>query len=171
MFEQYEYVLQDPEALGQIIGASIGVIGLFIGTFITIIISLLTRQLDIRREEKKEEIYLRRDKKEKEFSIKREVYTKFIAELAALENFISNQGNHELNIKSLEKFKTEWNKTEIKVDLIAPPPVKELKEKLQNELFEMAENKFADKSSGLSEEYTTNRDNLLQAIREDMEIN
>ncbi len=171
MIQEYEYVLRDPEALGQIIGAIIGVTGLFVGTFLTILISLWTRRLDIRREEKKEEIYQRRDKKEKEFQIKRDIYTAFLSELAALESFITRKGDSPSEYKNFDKFDQEWTKVEIKVDLIAPENVRELKDQLQDELFELAQTRFDGKKVHLTDEYLENRTSLLEAIREEMEIN
>ena len=169
----FEELLKNPDAAGQIIGAVIGVIGLFIGTFISIIITLIMRSLDIKREKRSEQTMLKRQKKEKEFNLKQEIYSHFISELATLENLISKQGISSNNPDNFEKFDYEWTKIEIKVDLIANQKVYDLKEKMQEELFELARKKFASKENiklQLSSDYMSARQKLLEAIREDMGI-
>ena len=169
----FEELLKNPDAAGQVIGAVIGVIGLFVGTLITIFTSFFMRSLDIKREERKEQAMQERMRKEKEFNLKQEIYSNFISELAALENFISKQGNTSINPENFEKFDHEWTKIEIKVDLIASKKVYTLKEKMQKELFDLAKKRFASKENAkleLSSDYMGARQKLLQAIREDMEI-
>ena len=169
----FDAILNNPEALGQVIGALIGVAGLVVGTFITILTSFMVRHMDIRREERKEESYVRRAQKEKEFGLKQEIYSQFVTELAALENFISKKES-DLDLNNMENFDSEWTKIEIKVDLVANKRVKELKDQLAEELLSLARKKFAQKNAGqelsLSSTYTENRSALLEAIREDMEI-
>lgn len=173
MFD-FEFLQQDPEAIGQVVGAMIGVIGLFIGTFITIITSFIVRYMDIKREERKEHANLNKSKKEKEFYLKQEIYSKFISELASFENFLTKKPSG-LSLKNLDTFDDEWTRTEIKVDLIASEKVALLKNQLSEELINLAETKFAQKDASkevtLSPAYMTNRTRLLEAIREDMGIN
>lgn len=169
----FESIYKDPEALGQVIGAVIGVAGLFIGTFITIITSFIIRNMDIKREMRKEASDLARAKKEKEFALKQEIYSQFISELASLENFITKKSpNNEL--KNLENFDSQWTRIEIKVDLIATEKVSQLKALLSEELMSLAKSRFSKKDAqeiSLSENYMKDRNDLLEAIREDMEIN
>lgn len=173
MFD-FEYIKQDPEAVGQVIGAIIGVTGLFIGTFITILTSFIVRYMDIKREERKELSSVKKAKKEKEFYLKQEIYSKFISELASFENFLTKK-NSNLSVKNLDNFDDEWTRTEIKVELIASPKVSDLKDQLSEELINLAETKFSQKDSSkelsLSGTYMKNRTALLEAIRQDMEIN
>jgi hypothetical protein len=173
MFD-FEYIKQDPEAVGQVIGAIIGVTGLFIGTFITILTSFIVRYMDIKREERKELSSVKKAKKEKEFYLKQEIYSKFISELASFENFLTKKASN-LSVKNLDNFDDEWTRTEIKVELIASPKVSDLKDRLSEELINLAEAKFSQKDSSkelsLSETYMSNRTALLEAIRQDMEIN
>lgn len=171
MFD-FQNILNDPEALGQIIGAIIGVTGLFIGTFITIFTSFIVRSMDIKREERKERALMERAKKAKEFKLKQEVYTTFISELASLENFLTKKGDELSELKDFEKFDREWTRIEIRVDLVASQTVQDLKEKLQKELFTLAKKSFETKGESLvlSKAYMLDRSLLLQAIREDMEI-
>ncbi len=169
MFDQ---IARDPEALGQVLGAVIGVIGLFVGTFITIFTSFLIRHMDIRREERREQTELSRAKREKAFVLKQEIYSQFISELASLENFITKKANNS-NLKTFENFDNEWTRIEIKVDLVSNEEVKELKDNLSKELMELAETRFATKEAkemALSPEYLQNKQDLLEAIRQDMEI-
>lgn len=169
MFDQ---IVRDPEALGQVLGAVIGVIGLFVGTFITIFTSFLIRHMDIRREERREQAELSRAKKEKAFALKQEIYSHFISELASLENFITKKTTNS-SLKTFENFDNEWTRIEIKVDLVSNEEVKELKDNLSKELMELAETRFATKEAketALSPEYLQNRQALLEAIRQDMEI-
>jgi hypothetical protein len=172
MFD-FEYIKQDPEALGQVIGAVIGVGGLFVGTFITIFTSFIVRHMDIKREERKEIVSMKKAKKEKEFNLKQEIYSKFISELAAFETFLTKK-NSNLSVKNIDNFDDEWTRTEIKVDLVATPKVRQLKDTLSEELMNLAEAKFAQKDASkeltLSDTYMEDRTALLDAIREDMEI-
>jgi hypothetical protein len=169
----FDTITANPEAIGEIVGAIIGVTGLVVGTFITILTSLIIRHMDIRREERREEAQLARAKKEKEFGLKQEVYSAFVSELAALENFISKKSS-DLELKDLETFDSEWMRIEIRVDLVANAKVKELKDRLETELLSLAKQKFSQKDQSreisLGETYMGNRSALLEAIREDMEI-
>lgn len=144
-----------------IIAAIIGVLGLLVGSGITILATLIFRHMDIRREDRKEETLMRRDKKEKEYQIKQEIYKDFLHELSQLETF---------NFDNLESFKKDWTKTEIKVDLVASPKVRAAKEMLQKELFNIAEKNLKSGSASLSTNYLRDRDSLLDSIREDIDI-
>lgn len=175
MFESiFNSVTSDPEALGQVIGAVIGVLGLFIGTFITIFTSLIIRGMDVRREERRETADLERARKQKEFSLKQEIYSHFISELASLENFITKKSVSG-SVKNFENFDNEWTRIEIKVDLVSNENVKALKDDLSQQLMLLAKQRFAGKEGGkevaLSPEYMEKRSELLEAIRQDMEIN
>jgi hypothetical protein len=169
----FDTIINNPEAFGQVVGAIIGVAGLVVGTFITILTSFIIRHMDIRREERREEAHLARSKKEKEFGLKQEIYSAFVSELAALENFISKKGT-DPDLKNLENFDSEWTRIEIRVDLVASERVKELKDQLSTELISLARQKFGQKDQSreisLSDSYMSNRSALLEAIREDMEI-
>jgi len=167
-------MLKDPQALGQVIGAIIGVAGLFIGTFITIFTSFIIRNMDIKREERKERADTERARKEKEFSLKQEIYSQFISELATLENFISKKASGKPSLANFENFDNEWTRIEIKVDLISNDQVQALKDALSEELMGLAKERFSSKEVGkeivLSKEYMKDRTALLEAIRQDMEI-
>lgn len=169
----FDTIWNDPQALGQVIGAVIGVAGLIIGTFVTILTSFIIRQMDIRREERRSDAEQQKAKKEKQFALQQEIYSQFISELAAFENFLSKKGG-DLSVKTLENFDNEWTRTEIKVDLVASERVRQLKDNLSKELMELASGKFSQKDSSkevaLSAEYTKDRSALLEAIRQDMEI-
>ena len=168
-----EEISKDPQALGNVVGAIIGVAGLFVGTFITIMTSFIVRSMDISREERKADADLQRAKKEKEFALKQEIYSVFISELASLENFISKK-TAPSSLNNLENFDNEWTRVEIKVDLVASAKVFDLKELLQEELMSLAKQKFTQKDPSkeisLTANYLKNRTALLEAIREDIEI-
>ncbi len=144
-----------------ILAAVIGVVGLLVGSFITILATYVMRWMDNRREDKREDLLLERSKKEKEYQMKQEIYKNFLHELAELETFTQ---------KSDDEFKRQWNRTEIKVDLIASQEVRDLKQQMQNELLTLAEKNIQSKSAHLSDEYMTLRDELLEAIRKDIDI-
>lgn len=176
MFDSlFNSMVKDPQALGQVVGAIIGVAGLFIGTFITIFTSFIIRNMDIRREERKEMADMERSRKEKEFSLKQEIYSQFISELATLENFITKKASGKSALVTFENFDNEWTRIEIKVDLISNDQVQSLKDKLSQELMGLAKQRFSAKEGAkeivLSEEYMKDRTGLLEAIRQDMEIN
>jgi len=144
-----------------ILAATIGVIGLLIGSFITIFATYIMRWMDNRREDKREDLLMLRSKKEKEYQMKQEIYRNFLHELANLESFSHT---------SLDEFKRDWNRTEIKVDLIASEDVRKLKQAMQNELLSLAENNLKDKKSHLSDKFMKVRDDMLEAIRQDIDI-
>lgn len=166
---------KDPQALGQVVGAIIGVAGLFIGTFITIFTSFIIRNMDIKREGRKELADMEKARKEKEFSLKQEIYSQFISELATLENFITKKATGKTSLMTLENFDNEWTRIEIKVDLISNDQVQKLKDALSDELMGLAKERFSAKEGSkeiiLSQEYMKDRTALLEAIRQDMEIN
>jgi hypothetical protein len=149
--------LTDPN----IVAAIIGVAGLLIGSAITIVATLLMRNLDIRREDRREEMMVERNRKEKAIQIKQEIYKDFLHELAELETF---------NYKDLDSFKKDWIKTEVKVDLVASPKIRQAKETVQNELLNIAEKNIKSGTANLSQNYFKYRDALLDTIREDIDI-
>lgn len=144
-----------------VIAAIIGVTGLLVGSAVTIFATMLMRWMDIRRENKREDLLIERSKKEKGFQIKQELYKNFLNELAHLESF---------QYKDLDTFKKEWTKTEVKVDLVASENVRNAKEIVQEELMNIAEKNLKAGSATLSPNYLKNRDALLKAIREDIDI-
>lgn len=149
--------LTDPN----ILAALIGVIGLLFGSFITIFATYFMRWMDNRREDKREDMLIERSKREKEFQIKQEIYKSFLNDLAHLETFPG---------EDMDNFKREWTKTEVKVDLVATDNVRKSKENLQKVLLELAEKNLKAKSAKISPEYLKTRDQLLDAIREDIDI-
>ncbi len=144
-----------------IIAAIIGVVGLLVGSFITIGTTIIMRHFDIQRENKREELLFQKERKEKAYQIKQEIYKNFLHELAQLETF---------NFNDFESFKKEWTKSEVKVDLVASMKLREAKEKLQLELFNIGEKNIKQNTAQLSPIYLKNRDILLEAIREDIDI-
>ncbi len=167
--------MRDPQALGQVVGSIIGVAGLFVGTFITIFTSFIIRNMDIKREQRREETEQARARKEKEFSLKQEIYSQFISELATLENIITKKSAGKSSLTTFENFDNEWTRTEIKVDLISDEHLQQLKNNLSQELMSLAKQRFSAKEGAkeivLGEEYHKDRTALLEAIRQDMEIN
>ncbi len=164
-----DQLYKDPAAVGQVLGAIIGVVGLFIGTFITIFTTWLMRKHDLKREDKNQVFVLEKDKKEKEFNLKQVIYSEFLSELAHLEKFITKISDHS-DLKSMTNFDEAWNRVEIKVDLVAGVEVRKIKDTLQDELMAFAEKRFKGKPMELSDEYLDNRQNLLDAIRKDINI-
>lgn len=150
-------LLSDPN----VIAALIGVAGLLVGSVITILASYLIRWMDIRRDRKREVSMLEREKRDKEYQIKQELYRHFLNELAEIETFSQ---------KSLDEVKRHWTKMEVKVDLIASDDVRSNKEKLQKALFTLAEKNLKNKAVSLPGSYINTRDELLKAIREDIDI-
>jgi hypothetical protein len=144
-----------------IVAAVIGVAGLLVGSIITILATYFMRWMDVRREDRREDLLADRDKREKEFQIKQEIYKNFLNELSELETF-----QH----KDLDSFKRAWTKTEINIDLVASPKVRTAKDTVQNEMIAAAEQSFRTGAATLSPQYLQNRDTLLQAIREDIDI-
>jgi len=144
-----------------IIAAVIGVAGLLIGSIITILATYFMRWMDVRREDRREDLLMERSRREKEFQIKQEIYKNFLNELAQLESF---------QYKDLDSFKRAWTKTEINIDLVASPAVRQAKDIVQSEMLGAAEQNLKAGSAALNPEYLKNRDILLQAIREDIDV-
>ncbi|MCC7197616.1 hypothetical protein IT413_05500, partial [Candidatus Peregrinibacteria bacterium] len=113
-----------------IIAALIGVSGLVVGSLITILASYVMRWMDVRREDKREDLLMERSKKEKEYAIKQDIYRGFLDNLAHIETF---------QFKDLDTFKKEWTKMEIKIDLVASGKVRQAKDAIQAELLDVAE--------------------------------
>lgn len=150
-------LLADPN----IIAASIGVIGLIFGCLITIFATYFIRWLDVKREDKRERLVIEQNKREKEYQMKQELYRKFLDELADLETF---------EVNNINNFKRNWARIEVKVDLVASEKVRFTKEDLQKTLFDLAENNIKKKTTTISSDYIKTRDELLAAIREDIDI-
>jgi len=144
-----------------IIAAVIGVVGLLVGSVITILATYFMRWMDVRREDKREDLLIERSRREKEFQIKQEIYKNFLNELAQLESFQQ---------KDLDGFKKAWTKTEINIDLVASPEVRRAKDIVQSEMMGAAEQNFKSGAASLGPDYLKNRDILLQAIRDDIDI-
>jgi hypothetical protein len=144
-----------------ILAAIIGVIGLLIGSAITIIATFVMYNIEARREDSREEIMNERHRKEKEHLMKQEIYKQFLNDLAHLETFSQ---------KNIDNFRREWTKLEVKVDLVASPKVRESKEKLQSALLSLAEKNIKSGGATLGKEYIASRDALLDAIRKDIDI-
>ena len=144
-----------------ILAAIIGVVGLLVGSAITILATLLMRSMDIRREDKKERMMMEQNKKEKQYAIKQEVYKNFLHDLAELETF---------EYKDIEVFKRDWTKAEIKVDLVASEDVREAKHKVKTELLAVAEKNIKNETTTVSDKYLKHRDDLLEAIRQDIDL-
>lgn len=145
-----------------IIAAIIGVVGLLMGSFITIVATYFIRWMDIRREDKREKLLMEKNRREKVFQMKQEVYRTFLNELSNLEAFVQ---------PDFATFKRDLTKTDIKLDLIASDKVREINENLKNILLLIAEKNYKSKSIELSEEYLNQRENLLEAIRSDIDLN
>lgn len=150
-------LLSDPN----ILAALIGVGGLLVGSFITIFATYFIRWMDVRREDKRERLIMKQNKKEKEYQMKQELYRNFLGELAHLETFEQ---------ENIDDFRRAWTRMEVKVDLVASPRVRTAKEKLQKELLDLAEKNLKTKKTVMSEGYIQTRDELLNAIREDIDI-
>ncbi len=144
-----------------IIAAIIGVVGLMIGSLITILATYFIRWLDIRREDQKDEMMMERMTFEKQYQMKQEIYKQLLNELALLETF---------QIKDLENFNKELTKAEIKLDLISSEKVRSTKDLLKRELQNLASINLKNNSADLSQTYLNLREELLFAIREDLKM-
>lgn len=150
-------LLRDPN----IIAAMIGVSGLLIGSVITILATYFIRWMDVRREDKRERLLIKQGRKEKEYQMKQELYRNFLGELAQLETF---------DFPGIDDFRRAWTRMEVKVDLVASPRVRDTKEKLQKELLALAEKNLKAGKAAIEASYMKTRDELLDAIREDIDI-
>ncbi len=145
-----------------IIAAIIGVLGLLIGSIITIFATYFIRWMDVRREDKRERMLMEKDRKEKTFQMKQEVYKNFLNELSGLEAFVQ---------PDLDTFKRDITKTDIKLDLVASDEVRDTNENLKNMLIAVAEKNYKSKSIALPADYLAEREVLLKAIRKDIDLN
>lgn len=150
-------LLSDPNILASLIGVG----GLLVGSFITILATYFIRWMDVRREDKRERLIMKQNKKEKEYQMKQELYRNFLGELAHLETFEQD---------TIDDFRRAWTRMEVKVDLVASPRVRTVKETLQKELLALAEKNIKSKKDVMSEAYVKTRDEFLDAIREDIDI-
>lgn len=150
-------LLSDPN----ILAALIGVGGLLVGSFITILATYFIRWMDVRREDKRERLIMKQNKKEKEYQMKQELYRNFLGELAHLETFEQ---------ETIDDFRRAWTRMEVKVDLVASPRVRAAKEMLQKDLLALAEKNIKSQKTVMGDTYVKTRDELLDAIREDIDI-
>ncbi len=144
-----------------ILASVIGVLGIILGSLMTILSETILRHFDLKREDQREAILVERRRKEKEYQIKQELYKVFLGELASLETFA---------YADQSEFQRDWIKTEVKLDLVASPEVRAVKEKIQKEIFALAEKNIGSKNLTLSPAYFGLRDELLQAIKKDIAI-
>jgi len=152
-----------------VVAAIIGVVGLLVGSFLTISGTYFLRYLDVRREDRREEAFIVRERKEKEFQIKQEIYKNFLTELGLMESFIVNKTEHE-TMKDEESFNAEWTKMEIKMNLVCSAAMRTLLDELQEQLVALAKKRFVGSKGELTPEYLAKRGELLEALREDINL-
>ncbi len=152
-----------------IVAAVIGVVGLLVGSFLTILGTYFLRFLDVRREDKREEAFMVRERKEKEFQIKQEIYKGFLTDLGHMESFLINKAEHPA-MKDEESFVSEWNKMEIKMNLVCSPHIRQLLNEVQASLVDIAKKRFSGGKVELGKDYHEKRSELLEAIREDIDL-
>ena len=152
-----------------ILAAIIGVIGLFMGTFLTLLGTYFLRFLDVKREDKREELFLVRERKEKEYQLKQEIYKNFLTELGHLESFLLHKVDHP-QLKDIEAFNGEWTKMEIKMNLVCTAKIRQLLDEAQEDLMDTAKKRFSGSGVDLSADYLKHRSMLLDAIRTDIDL-
>ncbi|MFO0780815.1 MAG: hypothetical protein U0519_02925 [Candidatus Gracilibacteria bacterium] len=152
-----------------IVAAVIGVVGLLVGSFLTIMGTYFLRFLDVRREDKREEAFMVRERKEKEFQIKQEIYKNFLTDLGFMEGFLLNKADA-ANMKDTESFNAEWTKMEIKMNLVCSAKIRQLLDELQEILVATAKKRFEGGKVELAGAYLEKRGELLDAIREDIDL-
>lgn len=152
-----------------IVAAVIGVVGLLVGSFLTIMGTYFLRFLDVRREDKREEAFMVRERKEKEFQIKQEIYKNFLTDLGFMEGFLLNKADA-ANMKDTESFNAEWTKMEIKMNLVCSAKIRQLLDELQEILVSTAQKRFEGGKVDLAGGYLEKRGELLDAIREDIDL-
>lgn len=152
-----------------IVAAVIGVVGLLVGSFLTILGTYFLRYLDVRREDRREELFMVRERKEKEFQMKQEIYKNFLTDLGQIESFLLHKAEN-ANIKDTESFNAEWTKMEIKMNLVCSAQVRQLLDEVQEELVTTAKKRFEGGKVALEAGYIGKRGELLDAIREDIDL-
>lgn len=152
-----------------IVAAVIGVVGLLVGSFLTILGTYFLRYLDVRREDRREEAFMVRERKEKEFQIKQEIYKNFLTDLGQMESFLMHKAEN-ANIKDAESFNAEWTKMEIKMNLVCSGQIRRLLDDVQEELVAVAKKRFEGGKVTLEASYLGKRGELLDAIREDIDL-
>jgi len=152
-----------------ILAALIGVCGLLVGSFLTIGGTYFLRFLDVRREDKREEAFMVRERKEKEFQMKQEIYKNFLTDLGHMEGFLLHKAD-DINIKDTDGFGAEWTKMEIKMSLVCSPKIRQLLDELQEQLMDIAQKRFKGEKIELNKDYINKRGELLDAIREDIDL-
>jgi|GEM_PF-1918176 len=144
-----------------ILAAIIGVAGLLAGSFITILATYFMRWMDVRREDRREDYIAAKTRREKEFALKHENYRDFLTTLAGLESF---------SPKDFDSFKKDWAQAEISLDLAASNEVRQAKELFKASLMSASEKAYESGSHLIDPSYAENRNNLIMAIRKDIDI-
>jgi hypothetical protein len=144
-----------------IVAAVIGVAGLLAGSMITILATYFMRWMDVRREDRREDYIAAKSKREKEFALKHENYRDFLTTLAGLES---------MRPKDFTEFKKDWGQAEINLDLAASDQVRQAKELFKASLMAATENAYETGSPAFDPSYAENRDALIKAIREDIDL-
>lgn len=152
-----------------IVAAVIGVVGLLVGSFLTILGTYFLRFLDVRREDRREEAFMLRERQEKEFQLKQEIYKNFLTDLGLMEGFLLHKSEN-AKIKDVESLNAEWTTMEIKMNLVCSPAIRQLLDELQEELLGAAKKRFEGGKVELGEQYLAKRGELLDAIREDIDL-
>ncbi len=152
-----------------IVAALIGVLGLLVGSFLTIGGTYFLRFLDVKREDRREEAFMVRERKEKEFQIKQEIYKNFLTELGLMEGFLLHKAENS-SMKDIESFNAEWTKMEIKMNLVCSTKIRTDLDEVQEELINIAKKRFEGGKADLNHEYLAKRGELLDAIREDIDL-
>ncbi len=152
-----------------IVAAIIGVVGLLVGSFLTILGTYFLRFLDVKREDRREELFMVRERKEKEFQIKQEIYKNFLTDLGMMESFLLHKAEN-TGIKDTETFNGEWTKMEIKMNLVCSTRIRQLLDEVQEELIAISKKRFEGGKVDLGGKYLEKRGELLNAIREDIDL-
>ena len=152
-----------------ILAAVIGVVGLLIGSFLTILGTYFLRFLDVKRENKREELFMVRERKEKEFQIKQEIYKGFLTDMGRIEGFLLNKSDVD-NIRDIDSLNAEWTTMEIKMNLVCSKEIRTLLDEVQEEIMTIGKKRFSGGKVELTGAYLDKRSELLDAIREDIDL-
>ena len=80
------------------------------------------------------------------------------------------QKSENAKIKDVESLNAEWTTMEIKMNLVCSPAIRRLLDELQEELLAAAKKRFEGGKVELGEQYLNKRGELLDAIREDIDL-
>ena len=152
-----------------IMAAVIGVVGLLVGSFLTILGTYFLRYLDVKRENQREELFMVRERKEKEFQIKQEIYKGFLTDMGRIEGFLLNKSPVE-HLKDIESLNAEWTTMEIKMNLVCSLSIRTLLDEVQEEVLAIGKKRFAGGKVELGPAYLDKRGELLDAIRKDIDL-